>query len=131
MQPELHQKIIHRHLVVEEDLAQFKFENVHRVCSTFALTREVEWTTRQYITQIKTDEEEGIGTMVELYHENVALLGEELVVFTEVDSFDHHELICSFEVKVGKRLIASGRTGQKLLPKSVIERKIKEQDSGD
>ncbi len=130
MQPELHQKIIHRHLVGNEDLANFKYETVHQVCSTFALAREIEWTTRQYIHNIKEPDEEGIGTMLEVHHENIAVLGEEIIVYAEVESFEHNELICSFEVKVGDRLVASGRTGQKILPKSVIEKKFK-QVSGD
>ena len=126
MEPELHQKVIHRHTVSNDDLANFKYESVHQVCSTFALAREIEWTTRQYIHKIKKEDEEGIGTMLEIQHHGMALLGEEFVVHAQVEEFEHGELICDFEVKVGERLIASGKTGQKLLPKHVIERKFKE-----
>jgi predicted thioesterase len=131
MEPELLQKVIHRHTVTEDDLARFKYETVHQVCSTFALAREIEWTTRQYIQKIKKDDEEGIGTMLEIHHQNIALLGEEIIVHAHVEDYEHGELICGFEVKVGERLVATGRTGQKLLPKSVIEKKLKDTGSGE
>lgn len=128
MNPDLHQHIIHRHVVSEEDLAHFKDERVHNVCSTFALAREVEWTTRQYIYNLREEDEEGIGTMLEIHHHSMALLGEEFIVKAQVEEYEHGELICDFEVVVGDRLVASGKTGQKLLPKEVIDRKFKEID---
>jgi predicted thioesterase len=130
MEPELHQKIIHRHVVTEADLAHFKYERVHHICSTFALAREIEWTTRQYINRIKDEKHEGIGTMLEVHHQGIALEGEEMVIHAEVESFEHNELICVFEVLVGDRLVASGKTGQKLLPRDVLERKFNELESG-
>lgn len=130
MEPELHQKIIHRHVVTEADLAHFKYERVHHVCSTFALAREIEWTTRQYINRIKGENQEGIGTMLEIHHQSIALEGEELVVYAEVESFEHGELICKFEVKVADRIIANGRTGQKLLPREVLDRKFNKIERG-
>lgn len=127
MQPELIKKIIHRHRVTQDDLAHFKYEKVHYVCSTFTLAREIEWTTRQFIKKIKKDDQEGIGTMLEILHHNPAFMDDEFIVTAEVDSYEHDELICSFEVKVGERIIASGRTGQKLLPKTVLDKKFKNQ----
>ena len=131
MEPELHQKIIHRHIVSEADLAHFKYERVHHVCSTFALAREIEWTTRQYINRIKSESEEGIGTMLEVHHQNIALEGEEIVVSAEVESFEHGELICIFEVKVGERLVANGKTGQKLLPREILDSKFNKIENGE
>lgn len=130
MQQELLQKITHRHIVGQQDLAHFKLEKVHNVCSTFALAREVEWTTRQYIHKIKSDGEDGIGTMLEIKHHDMALLGEEFIVHSNVEEFKNGELICAFEVRVGEKLIASGRTGQKLLLKTKIEERLKKAKSG-
>ena len=107
-------------IVVSDDVAAFHGQTVHDVCSTFALARDVEWTTRQFVLEMKDDDEEGIGTFLTIQHTSPAFIGEEVVISGTVDELKGHELICSFEAKVGDRLIASGQTGQKILKKEKI-----------
>ena len=108
--------------VSQDDLASFDGEVVHKVCSTFALARNIEWATRQYVLEMKDEDEEGIGTFISIDHKSPALENEMLRIDSCVEKLDGHELICSYQVKVGDRIIAEGRTGQKILKKEKIEK---------
>ena len=109
-------------VVSEADAATFPTGIVHRVYSTFALARDAEWTTRQFVLEMRENDEEGIGTMISAVHHSPALLGEEVVITGKIKRISNHEIICAFEAKVGKRLIASGETGQKILKRVKIEK---------
>jgi predicted thioesterase len=101
--------------VAPDDVASFQRLVVHPVCSTFALARDIEWTTRQFVLEMKEDDEEGIGTYLEIRHQRPALVGEEVTIRGVFESMTGTELICSFEARVGDRIIATGKTGQKIL----------------
>jgi predicted thioesterase len=111
---------IYRKTVTQQDVAAFHGEIVHPVCSTFVLAREIEWTTRQFVLDMKDEGEEGIGTFITIDHKSPAFIGEEIVFTGRVEAINGHELICTFEAYVGTRLIASGRTGQKILKKEKL-----------
>jgi fluoroacetyl-CoA thioesterase len=110
----------YRMVVSSADVAAFHGRIVHEVCSTFALTREIEWTTRQFVLDIKDEDEEGIGTFVTLNHKGPAFVGEEITIYGKLLELKGHELICSYEAKVGDRLVADGRTGQKIFKKEKL-----------
>ena len=114
-------KKYHIKVVTEKDLASFGSGNVHPVCSTFAIAREMEWSSRLFVLEMLDEDEEGIGTKLELSHESPALVNERLDIEAVVHSLDQHEIICDISVKVGNRLIAKGITAQKVLKKSKIE----------
>src|SRR5215831_6187572 len=61
--------------VKAEDVATFETGNVHPVYSTFALARDAEWCTRQFVLEIRDEDEEGIGTMVYVDHLSPAPVG--------------------------------------------------------
>lgn len=111
----------HYYKVKPEDVAQFESGVVHPVCSTFTLAREMEWSGRLFVLEMKEAEEEGIGTSVTVEHRSPALVGDELSIVAEVFSVVKNELICQIEVKCGERVVAVGTTGQKILPKSKIK----------
>ena len=69
----------YRSVVRAEDVAAFQGVVVHAVCSTFALARDIEWTTRQFVLDMLADDEEGIGTYLEIEHLGPAFVGEEIV----------------------------------------------------
>ncbi len=110
----------HHFEVKEADFASFKVGTVHRVCSTFALGREMEWSSRLFVLEMIESNEEGVGTFLNIKHHGPAFLGERLTVKAIFDSLEHHELICKIEVSIGERLIATGMTGQKILTKDKI-----------
>lgn len=111
----------HSFSVKEKDLAQFEQESVHKVCATFTLAREVEWCTRLFVLDMIESNEEGIGTRLNITHQSPALLGEEVLITGKILSFNKNEINCSFAATVKDRIIATGETGQKILPKEKIQ----------
>ena len=105
----------HRAIVKREDVAAFQGVVVHEVCSTFAMAREVEWATRLFVLDMKEDHEEGIGTFLEIRHEGPAFVGDEIIITGVYEAMKGIELTCTFEARVGDRLIAYGKTRQKIL----------------
>ena len=117
-------KKYHSKRIIESDLASFGDDNVHPVCSTFTLAREMEWASRLFVLEMLDDDEEGIGTKLEINHMSPSIVNEELNIEAVVNSIDQHEIICDISVSVGDRLIATGITGQKILKRSKIDRLI-------
>lgn len=110
----------HQFKVEPGDVAEFDSGLVHAVCSTFKLVKEIEWSSRIFILDMCEAHEEGIGTYVEIEHKAPAFVGDCVEIQATYESLKTNELICSIQVKVGERLIASGRTGQKILSKEKI-----------
>jgi len=104
------------------DVAAFNANTVHNVCSTYALARNIEWATRQYVLEMIDTDEEGIGTYLKIHHKSPAMIGEILTIESEVKSMAKNELICRFKVSVNDRMIAIGESGQKILKKEKLER---------
>lgn len=110
------------YVVQQADVAAFGGQVVHPVCSTFALAREAEWAGRQFVLEMRDAHEEGIGTQLVIDHKSPAFVGEEIVLTAMIDKIDNHEIICSFEASVNGRIIAVGKTGQKILSREKINR---------
>jgi fluoroacetyl-CoA thioesterase len=115
------QKFYHYH-VKPADVAAFHGEVVHPVCATFVLAREVEWSSRLFVLDMRENDEEGIGTFLSIDHKAPAFVGEEIIFTAKIESLKGVELICSYTACVGTRLIAEGRTGQKVLKKEKINK---------
>lgn len=105
----------YRTVVKPRDVASFHGRVVHKVCATFALARDVEWTTRLFVLDMKEDDEEGVGTFVEIRHEGPAFVGDEITFKGIFEGISGTELVCSFVARAGDRIIARGKTGQKIL----------------
>ena len=102
--------------VTEADVAAFHGEVLHRVYSTFALARDFEWSSRLFFLEMKEANEEGVGTFLTIEHKSPARVGEVVEITATVEYIRNHELICQIEACCGNRLIAVGKTGQKMLP---------------
>ncbi|RAK65201.1 thioesterase family protein [Hymenobacter edaphi] len=113
----------HRYTVVSADFATFEAGGglVHPVLSTFALTREMEWAGRLFVLQMREAGEEGIGTMVEVQHHAPAFAGETVVLTATFAALHGRELTCAVEARVGARLVATGRTSQRIVDKAKLE----------
>lgn len=117
-------------VVASADLAHFDQQQVHDVYATFALTRDAEWTTRQFILPHLGQQWEGVGTYVAVHHLSPAFLGDLVNFRATILSFEANELHCSFEAFVGNRKVAEGKTGQKVLDKQFLNdyfKKVKQQ----
>ena len=108
--------------VATEDIAAFKGKTVHEVCSTFTLAREMEWAGRQFALDIREEDEEGVGTMVEVIHHAPAFIGEEIKITATLEKIIKNEIICSILVTSDGRKIASGKTGQKILKREKLKK---------
>lgn len=92
------------------------------MCATFTLAREIEWSTRQFVLEMRDEDEEGIGTFLSIDHKGPAFVGEEITITAWVAQLQGNELICRYEAKVGDRMVATGETGQKILKRDKIAR---------
>jgi fluoroacetyl-CoA thioesterase len=111
----------YRKVVTADDQASFHGELLHPVCSTFALARDMEWSSRLFFIEMKEEDEEGVGTFLSIDHKSPAFVGDELILTATVESLRGNELICKIEVSTRDRLIATGRTGQKMLKKEKLK----------
>lgn len=107
-------------VVTANDTATFNGEEVHNVCSTFVISREAEWCSRQFAIKMKEEEEEGVGTHITVNHDNPAFIGDTISFEAVVESIKGHEIFCSYTAYVSDRLVAHGTTGQKILSKEKI-----------
>ncbi len=109
-------------IVRYEDVAKFESGQVHELYATFSLSRDAEWSCRLFVLEMKEENEEGIGTFVNVKHLSPAFIGENVLFQATLDELKGNEVNCSFIAKVGNRIIAEGRTGQKILSKEKIEK---------
>jgi fluoroacetyl-CoA thioesterase len=108
--------------VTEADQATFHGEILHPVYSTFALARDFEWSSRLFFLEMKENDEEGVGTFLSVDHKSPAFVGEVVDIVATVEKIDKNELICSIEATCANRLVATGKTGQKMLKKEKLKR---------
>ncbi|MBP9186712.1 MAG: hypothetical protein KBE91_08580 [Bacteroidia bacterium] len=108
-------------LVELNDTATFDSGEVHPVYATFALGRDAEWVSRLFVIDMKEPNEEGIGTFLQVNHHSPAIIGSKVNFTANIDSIEGNNIICSFTAKVNNRLIASGKTGQKILKKEKLQ----------
>jgi len=106
--------------VLQSDVAAFQGDIVHPVCSTFTLARETEWATRQFVLEMREAHEEGIGTHLVIDHKSPAFIGDEILFISTIETLKNYEIICAFEASVNGRIIATGKTGQKILSREKI-----------
>ncbi|EJF10650.1 MULTISPECIES: thioesterase family protein [Pontibacter] len=113
---------VYRKTVTEADFARFDDGLVHAVCSTFSLAQAAEWAGRLFVLEMKGEDEEGIGTFLTINHKSPAFEGEVIEIVAHLRSQEGNNVICSFEARVGDRLVADGETGQKILKKEKLAR---------
>lgn len=112
----------YRKVVTDSDLATFHGETLHPVYSTFSLARDFEWSSRLFFLEMKEEDEEGVGTFLSIEHKSPAKVGEEVIITARIETILDNELICIIEARSGDRLIASGKTGQKMLKKEKLNK---------
>lgn len=107
--------------VNEQNFASFESGIVHKVLSTFSIGKSAEWVCRLFVIDMKENDEEGIGTFLQIKHHSAALEGEKVLFTGFFDKIEGNVIWCNFTAVVGNRLIATGITGQKILKKEKIE----------
>lgn len=99
---------------------------VHKVCATWTIVEYMEKAGRLVLIDFLEPHEEGVGSHVSCDHLNPAPVGSTVrVIATAADVMDR-ELICDTVAFVGDRMIASGKTIQKVMPRAVLKRLLGE-----
>ncbi len=109
-------------VVSMEDAAAFHSEVLHPVYATFALARDFEWSSRLFFLEMKEGNEEGVGTFVHVEHKRPAKVGQSVQIEATVESIRGNELVCTIEARSQNYVIATGRTGQKMLTKEKLKK---------
>lgn len=112
---------IYTKVITASDFAAFHGDVLHGVCSTFSLARDFEWSSRLFFLEMKEDDEEGVGTFLIIEHHSPAFEGETVCFVATVESIIKNELICRIQATVDGRIIALGKTGQKMLKKEKLK----------
>lgn len=115
-------ELLYSKIVGPDEIAAFDSGIVHQVYATFHLARDAEWSTRLFVLEMKESDEEGIGTFIEIYHRSPVAVGSRVDFIARLEEVNGHEVICSFRAVCGERLVAEGRTGQKILKKDKVNR---------
>jgi predicted thioesterase len=89
----------HQYIVKPEDLAAFGERMIHPVCSTFALGREMEWSSRQFVLEMIEPDEEGVGTFLEISHHSPAVEGEHLLIKATLIEVIDHAINCKLRLR--------------------------------
>lgn len=111
-----------RREVTPADFAILNGQLIHPLLGTFALGRDMEWTSRQFVDDMLEAGEAGIGTRLEIEHHGPAFAGETVEFTALYLGFAGRELLCRLEARVGARLVATGRTGQRIIPADKVPR---------
>ncbi|HEY4650898.1 MAG TPA: hypothetical protein VIG72_05765 [Pontibacter sp.] len=118
--PQVGDTRVYHKLVTAADFARFEDGLVHAVCSTFSLAQAAEWAGRLFVLEMKEKDEEGVGTFLTINHKSPAFESEAITIVAKLKAVNGHEVICSYEARVGDRIIADGETGQKILKKEKL-----------
>ncbi len=102
-------------IVKPEDTATFHGKEVHSVYSTFALTRDAEWTCRLFVLDMLEPGEEGVGVHVSVDHVSPALVGSAVRFEAALQRVLGRDVVCAFTAHAGTRLIAKGVQVQKIV----------------
>ena len=109
-------------LVTPADFAILNGRLLPELLSTFALGRDMEWTSRQFVEEMLEADETGLGTRLEIEHHGPAFAGETVDFTATYLGFHGSELLCQLVARVGGRLVATGRTGQRIVPAGRVPR---------
>ena len=71
--------------------------------------------------EMKDENEEGIGTFVNILHKSPAKIGEKVLFTATVKSIIRNEIICTITAETVGRVIAEIETGQKILSKEKLK----------
>lgn len=112
--------------VVDEDMCPaFDGHVVHRVCATWTIVHYMELAGRRILIRFLEPGEEGVGSHVTCDHLGPAPVGATVRVIASVAGASDRELTCDVVAFRGQKLIASGRTAQRVFPREVLERLLR------
>lgn len=100
----------------------FDGEIVHQVCSTWSIVHYMELAGRKVLLPYLEAHEEGVGSHVSCDHLGPAPVDTSVRVIATAARVSERELVCDCVAFRGEKLIASGKTVQRVFPRTVLER---------
>jgi len=100
----------------------FDGEVVHQVCSTWMIVQYMELAGRMVLVDFLEPNEEGVGSHASCDHMGPAQVGAAVRVVATAADVNERELVCDCAAFRGEKMIAMGKTVQKIFPKDVLER---------
>lgn len=113
--------------VAEEMCPEFEGKVVHQVCATWTLIHFMEVAGRKILIDYLEPDEEGVGSYASCDHIGPAAIGQRVRVVATVAAADERELVCDMAAFRGERLIASGKTVQKILPRAKLAKLLQDE----
>ncbi|MBO0358795.1 hypothetical protein J0X19_12625 [Hymenobacter sp. BT186] len=113
-------------VVAPPDFAVLNGRLIHPVLSTFALGQAMEWCSRQFVEQMLEEGEAGIGTLLTIEHHAPAFEGETVEIRAIFEQLEGPTLTCCVEARVGARLVATGRTGQRIVSSARLQARFQQ-----
>ncbi|MBI5763127.1 MAG: thioesterase [Planctomycetes bacterium] len=113
------------YVVTPEMCPAFDGEVVHQVCSTWEIVHYMELAGRMVLLDFLEANEEGVGSHASCDHMGPAPVGSSVRVVATATDVSERELTCDCVAFRGDRMIAAGKTVQKVFPREVLERILK------
>ena len=113
--------------VTPEMCPAYDDEIVHEVCSTWEIVHYMEMAGRKMLLGYLEVDEEGVGSHASCDHVGPALVGSTVRVAARATRVSDRELTCECAAYCGQRLVATGRTVQKIFPRNVLERILRKE----
>ncbi|MDF7813581.1 hotdog domain-containing protein [Hymenobacter sp. YC55] len=117
---------VYSFVVGPQDFAVLNGKLIQPVLSTFALGQALEWASRQFVELMLEAGEAGIGTMLTIKHRAPAFEGETVEIQAIFERLEGAELTCHVQAYVGERLLATGRTGQRIVDAGKLQARFQE-----
>lgn len=111
--------------VTDEMFAQFDGKVVHPVYSTASMVYHMEWVSRQLLIPYLEDHEEGMGAAVSVQHVAPSGLGSIVHLTATISGVSKKEITTEVRVENEKGLIGKGKVKQVVLPKEIIQEKVR------
>lgn len=114
-------------ITVTEDMhAAFAGQTVHELYSTSALVHDMEWAARKLIVPYLDDDEEAMGSHVEVSHLMLTLVGMKVRIRATISDIRDRKIVAEVEAFNMRGKIAKGTVTQALIDKSWLDKKMKE-----
>lgn len=110
------------YVVTPEMCPVFDGEVVHQVCSTWEIVHYMELAGRMVLLDFLEPHEEGVGSHASCDHMGPAPVGSTVRVVATATDVSDRELACDCVAFRGDRMVAAGKTVQKVFPREVLER---------
>ncbi|EQB37161.1 MULTISPECIES: thioesterase family protein [Virgibacillus] len=111
--------------VTREMFAQFGGEVVHPVYSTASMVYHMEWVSRQCILPYLEENEEAMGAAVALNHIAPSALGTNVKLTAAVSEITKRMVTTELIVENDNGRIGEGEVRQAILPKHIIQEKVR------